>query len=378
MRCVRCGNTDKNLFYEDDFGMYCRKCICFNRINIGTKLKTISLPKAAKEVTYHLQYTLTPQQKQISQQCISYLENHENILIHACCGSGKTEMIIPVIQHFINKGYCIGMAISRRQVVLELTNRLKKVFCDLDIIAVCDGYTSKTKAEFIICTTHQLYRYYKAFDILILDEVDAFPFKNNELLYTIAHNSYRKNYLCLSATLDKHLITKIKQKELKVLQLYQRYHGRKLIVPKKRKLPFLLQIIYLLLWLNKHKHLTCLIFVATKKRCAQMQKLLNYFFETYAITSNSTQKELIIENLKKAKRRILVTTTIMERGITIDDACVFVLESDHTVFDEATLIQIAGRVDRTLKTFYGEVIFCFSIQTKAIKNCVQTIKAMNR
>ena len=55
--------------------------------------------------------------------------------------------------------------------------------------------------RFIICTTHQLYRYPQYFDLLILDELDAFPYVNNEVLIGLLQNSIKGNYIYMSATL---------------------------------------------------------------------------------------------------------------------------------------------------------------------------------
>ena len=76
--------------------------------------------------------------------------------------------------------------------------------------------------QFIICTTHQLYRYPQYFDLLILDELDAFPYVNNEVLIGLLQNSIKGNYIYMSATLTN-------QPDL---LMTKRYHGYLLDVPK--------------------------------------------------------------------------------------------------------------------------------------------------
>ncbi|MGL6299343.1 hypothetical protein ACR31S_01210 [Streptococcus iniae] len=41
----------------------------------------------------------------------------------------------------------------------------------------------------IIATTHQLLKFYRAFDLIIIDEVDAFPFVNNKMLNQALENA---------------------------------------------------------------------------------------------------------------------------------------------------------------------------------------------
>ena len=81
---------------------------------------------------------------------------------------GKTEICFESICGYLAQGKKVGFAISRRQVVLEIANRLRRAFPELSVCEVAQGYTQVTDADLIVCTTHQLYRYPYAFDLLIL------------------------------------------------------------------------------------------------------------------------------------------------------------------------------------------------------------------
>ena len=59
----------------------------------------------------------------------------------------------------------MGFAISRRQVVLEIAQRLRQAFPTLHIVEVTQGYTTITDGDIIVCTMHQLYRYPDGFDL---------------------------------------------------------------------------------------------------------------------------------------------------------------------------------------------------------------------
>ena len=65
----------------------------------------------------------------------------------------------------------VGIAVARRQVVLQLFERLKIIFPDLVVRAVCEGHTAEINGHLIVCTTHQLFRYHQFFDVLILDDI---------------------------------------------------------------------------------------------------------------------------------------------------------------------------------------------------------------
>ena len=62
-------------------------------------------------------------------------------------------------------------------------------FPNLKVIPVCEGYTQIVDGDLIVCTTHQLYRYIQSFDLLIIDEPDAYPYVGNDVLQAIVLNS---------------------------------------------------------------------------------------------------------------------------------------------------------------------------------------------
>ena len=79
-----------------------------------------------------------------------------------------------------NKRIC--MAIPRKDVVKELYTRFSKDFRGLDINVLHGDEKSFVDSNFYIMTTHQLIKYYGYFDIVIIDEVDAFPYSGDECL----------------------------------------------------------------------------------------------------------------------------------------------------------------------------------------------------
>ena len=84
--------------------------------------------------------------------------------------------------------------------MVELLPRLQEAFPSKKVVAVYGGNTSSLKGDIILLTTHQLYRYKNYFDLLIIDETDAFPFSGNELLNDLFFRSLRGTYLMMSAT----------------------------------------------------------------------------------------------------------------------------------------------------------------------------------
>ena len=253
MKCNRCLNENPKYFYEDKGVWYCRKCIAFGRIDIGEKPKKKNYAVKKHNVHFTLPYSLTSYQKKAQKKLVEYCKKGKDVLVYAATGAGKTEISMKLIETYLNEGKKVCMAISRRQVVLEICERMKKAFPSLHIIAVCEGHTKVVDADLIICTMHQLYRYYQTFDLLIMDEVDAFPYRGNEVLEAIAHHSSKGEIVYLSATPDENMLKDIEKGELEVVQLFARPHGYPLCVPKVYILPFFLQVLYMLVFLYQQK-----------------------------------------------------------------------------------------------------------------------------
>ena len=203
MQCLRCGNTEKRYFYKDAKGWYCRKCIMFGRIGVGELPERKNVCRKPIHTAYQLKYPLTPAQKRCASEIVMYLNHHQDVLVYAACGAGKTELVMEAIKQSLVKGSRVGFAISRRQVVLEIRERMQDAFKNLNVIAVCEGYTEVTEGDLIICTMHQLYRYHAVFDLLIMDEVDAFPYRGNAVLKQIAIHACIGSRLYLTATPDE-------------------------------------------------------------------------------------------------------------------------------------------------------------------------------
>ena len=66
----------------------------------------------------------------------------------------KTELVVLSIAKMLKEGKKVCFAIPRRQVVLELRERLAQYFPKAKVTAVCGGHTAVTDGDLIICTTH--------------------------------------------------------------------------------------------------------------------------------------------------------------------------------------------------------------------------------
>lgn len=363
MKCQRCFNEDPRYFYEYQGRCYCRKCISY-----GKSQKIIPV-YTSSNVNYHLQYALTPLQKDISLQLVKRYQNHQNTILKAVCGAGKTEMTYEVIKYALNQGHCVCFTTPRKELIIDFAKRLKSHFINIHPVIVYGGHSEITQGQFVICTTHQLYRYRHYFDLLILDEYDAFPYYQNEVLENMLLTSIKGNYIFMSATLKKGDIN-----------ILSRYHQQKIPVPKCIVTADLIMIWLMLVKAKRYQklHLPVLIFVPTIEQTQKVARYLRLFHIRCAITTSKSQHiQQAMKQLRESSLDALVTTTVLERGMTIPNVQVMVYHGEHMVYSKETLIQIAGRAGRVQPYVYGEITIYTVRKTKEITQCIEQIQQDN-
>lgn len=373
--CPICGNKDSKKIGYLNGVPYCRNCISFKGDEVDS---TEHYPKRAY---YKLNYDLSEDQKRISKNLIDNYKRGINTLVHAVCGSGKTEIVLEVIRYVIECGERVGFAVPRRDVAIELFDRFDEIFKRNKVTLVYGGHTDNLDGDLICLTTHQLFRYQNYFDLLILDEVDAFPFKGNELLNTFFNRSLRGKCILLSATPDNELIKQFSFGKNNIQQLYSRFHSHPLPVPKlviKNQVliyPTLLHIMNKELKRGKQ----VFIFCPTVEICNRLFKLLNIVFKNgNYVNSKRKDRENIIKDFKNKKYQYLVTTAVLERGVTVKGLQVIVFKANHQIYDSYSLVQIAGRVGRKKDEPEGNVYFLATKNNIEITSAIEEIKYANK
>lgn len=369
-RCPICGNTNPIYIGYFKNTPYCRRCLKFIA---KQEVENITFNN---EIVLNLNYELTQKQEAISNQIINNFKARKNTLIHAVCGAGKTELTFKLIQYCLKNNLKVGFSIPRKDVVIELYNRLKDVFINSKVICLYGGNTNDLEGELTVLTTHQLYRYKKYFNLLILDEIDAFPFKNNLVLHSFLNRSLKGNLLLMTATISDYEKETFRNNKFEIIELYQRFHGYKMPVPKIVLKTGIFKLLYLLKkvkeFVDNKKPL--LIFVGYIKDSINLFTFINIFVKGGAYLNSKVEKrENIINEFKRGELKYIVTTSVLERGVTLSNLQVIVYDSYKNVFDSQTLIQISGRVGRKKEFPNGEIIFLSYKKTKEMENAIKTI-----
>ena len=331
------------------------------------------------DAEYSLRFDLTPAQKEVSDKLCEYIEQKKNVLLEAVCGAGKTELVFEVMAQRLRKGKKVGFTIARRQVVLEIAERLKKAFVNLRVVPVCQGYTRVLNADIIVCTTHQLFRFRDRFDLLIIDEPDAFPFKGNETLKSIALNSCKGNVIYMTATPDRELKNMVYEGQLEHLVLSRRPHGHDLCVPVVFYGNRIEMAFKGIMWLSRQIKAgrKVLLFVSSMARGKKLERLLKPFVKCCYISSKTDGRDEIIADFRKGRYSVCIATLILERGITIENVQVLVWKRESQVFDESSLTQISGRTGRSFAYPEGECLFLCEGRSESVDACIESLRRAN-
>jgi len=390
--CGRCGSqVDKENYQLPVNAYYCRECVILGRVRSDQELYYFPQEDFPKQDVLKWRGQLTPFQEKVSEGLVRAVEKKEPTLVHAVTGAGKTEMIYQVVAKVIDDGGAVCLASPRIDVCLELYKRLQNDFaCD---IALLHGESEPYfRTPLVIATTHQLLKFYHAFDLLIVDEVDAFPYVDNSMLYYAVKNSVKEDGLriFLTATSTDELDRKVRTGELKRLSLPRRFHGNPLIIPKpvwlsdfnrcleKNQLSTKLKT-----YIEKQRRTgyPLLIFASEIKKGEKLKEILKeqYPNENIGFVSSVTEDRLEqVQAFRDGELTILISTTILERGVTFPCVDVFVVEANHRLFTKSSLIQIGGRVGRSMDRPTGELLFFHDGLNASIKKAIKEIKQMNK
>ena len=373
--CPRCGNKEEKYIGFKNGKPYCRKCIIFS----GEEAK--DAPHPPKKAPLSLAYKLSEEQSNLSRRIVENFVKGVDTLVYAVCGSGKTEISYGVLAYAISHGLRAGFALPRRDVVIELYWRMMKAFPNNKVVAVYGDHHRRLEGDIVILTTHQLYRYPDYFDLLVMDEIDAFPFKGNDVLIALYKKSLRGHCVLMSATPSKTILNEFHKKNHEVLELMTRFHKKPIPVPKvSLSIPFF-QVFKIIKKLREYKKegKPCFVFAPTIDLCESLYEKVSLAVKNGSyVHSERTDKETIIDDFKKGKLDYLITTSVLERGVTIKNLQVLVFRADNkSIYDSSTLIQISGRVGRKLDSPDGEVIFFAEKETEEMNDAIRKIEHYN-
>ncbi|MEE6726598.1 helicase-related protein [Pediococcus acidilactici] len=396
IQCQRCGATTslkEGSLPNQQY--YCRHCLNLGRMSTLVQLGTLPEPNHFPAGRSYLKWKgqLTKAQQRCANEIIASITQKNDRLLWAVTGAGKIEMLFPGIDFALKKALRVAIASPRIDVVLELYPRIQAAFPEV-AIALLHGRTTAayTYTQLVLCTTHQLLRFYHAFDVLIIDEVDSFPFAMNPELHYAARHARKQvgTTVYLTATPDGQLLKDSRAHRLPTSYLTRRFHGHPLPEIKvdngrdwlklmhQQRFPQRLRQ-FLAAQVSAQRQF--LLFIPRIEQLPLVLKAVQKQFPDLKLATVYAEDPKRLEKvsaMREGRLTGLITTTILERGVTFPGIDVAVLGADDEVFSMAALVQIAGRVGRSPQRPTGTVLFICQMLTRRIKRAQRQIKFMNR
>lgn len=398
--CSRCGNKEENWFAHlpcarcGELCVYCRKCLMMGRISACTPLLGWSGPAPEHHLPENMlgwKGQLSQGQQTASNRVVETVRNMSELLVWAVCGAGKTEVLFTGIESALAAKKRVCIATPRTDVVLELTPRLKAAFPGISITSLYGGSEERhLYAPLTIATTHQLMRFYHAFDTIILDEVDAFPYTVEESLQYAAIQARKPEsaMIYLTATPNEKWQRECRTGKRAFTTIPARFHRHPLPVPhfmwcgnwqkqlKKEKLPATI-----LNWIkdrleSKKQALLFFPHIALMEKALPILRTL--VPEIEAVHAEDPDRKDKVQKMRNKEIPLLLTTTILERGVTFPNIDVAVVGAEDDIFTESALVQIAGRAGRSRDFPNGVVTFFHYGKTEAMLKARRQIHTMNQ
>ncbi|PTI10257.1 DNA/RNA helicase [Staphylococcus xylosus] len=385
--CIQCHTNQPSHYYKyyseilNKYIIYCRNCINLGRMdNIQSVFITASHNQVSSG-TYQLQFNLSEQQSYASNEILAATKAFRSKLLYAVTGAGKTEMIFEAIQYARSQGYNVAIVSPRVDVVIEVSMRIAEAFQQENIDVLYQGHAQKYNGHFIVATIHQLYRFKKHFNLIIVDEVDAFPLDIDSSLFEAVKHASNKHcsHIYMTATPSKKLLQRFNYSDVVVLPA--RFHRHSLPIPHFKYFnlkPHKIQrkLLKILRKQITNQRYTLVFFNNIKLMKEAYNQYKNLFKRITYVHSDDVYRCEKVKSLRDGKYQIVFTTTILERGFTMANLDVIVCNSHN--FSTNALIQIAGRVGRKRENPSGLVLFLHEGITFKMLQARKNIKRMNQ
>lgn len=410
-KCNRCCSIDPTDFHSfihqftQRSTLYCRRCSQYGMFHSFEGYPYVNHShqdyKDINALSIRLPFELTHYQQSIIEQmsdriqcktiCNSTTRQKatDEYLLYAVTGAGKSEIILSCCDKWVTRNRQLNIAIvcPRRDVIVDLHEKAQRYF-DVEFTIRCMGICKHVFNSLHFMTIHQLIYYKNYFDIIIIDEADAYPYSGDLRLHDIVLSalSHSGTLIYVSATLNPTL-KRIPKANSFILPV--RFHEKPLVTPRLKFLPsrFEQRIVceaikpYISLNNAMDKDKKLLIYVHSIEQLLTLNEFLqNQFRQNVSkigyIHSNSELRTELINDFKQGRITVLLSTTLLERGLTFKDVDIIILRSHK--FDRNTLIQMMGRVDRYIGPKSGTVTLYYALYNMELYYACKYIRDMNQ
>ncbi len=386
--CAHCGRRACSLCLQCRSMGSARECVPLYLV-AAHDCASLHAGAVAEGVDLAMPHPLTDAQKQAACMLRDWYvgDSAREVLVWAVCGAGKTEVSFSAIHSALASGRRVLFAAPRRDVVAELEPRVRAAFPGVTCSTFCGGPGGQRDydARVILATTHQAMRFYRRFDLVILDEADAYPFAGSEALASAVYRSLvpTGRMVIMTATPSRGHLARVKSEVLPCIRIPARHHGKPLPEPEvvtAHGSDLLLKVAEIV-GAGAGPGSPFLVFVPRRRQAREVAKYLLWKVPGVRVEwvhSQDPARDDKRAAIAGGECDVLVSTSVMERGVTVDGVDVIVCHADDdVVFDYRALVQMAGRAGRTAANPEGRVWFVCANESRHVRTAVGIIREMN-
>jgi len=319
-------------------------------------------------------------------------------LVWEACGAGRPETVFGAVREVLKRGGRVLFGVPRRDVLDDLVARMERAFPGVSVgVRYGKPRPYPKESDIVLASTHQALKYYRSFDLVILDESDAFPYRANPILMNALRRARKAEgkLIYMTPTPAPEIYARAQRGEIKVIQIPVRQHGHPLIIPQiildkelandNRVPERLLQLVRESL---EEDQAQVLVVVPNGSYSQQVAEWLNSRLLSLRIqglkerpilhtSSHDPEREKKVNSYFRGEANILITTGLTGRGDLAPNSNMVVLWSENEIFDEGYLLQLAGRVGWSEAYPGGKVWFVGSRVTREMEGAVRKIRLLN-
>ena len=327
-----------------------------------------------------LPFELTAAQKRSLDEILQDMQvpTHMNRLLQGDVGSGKTVVVGLAMYATYTAGFQSALMVPTEILAEQHFDSLSQLFPELRIILLTGGMKPTERRQALeaieagqvdmIVGTHALIQEsvtYHQLGLVIIDEQHRFGVGQRRILREKGNNP---DVLMMTATPIPRTLAITAFGDMDVSIIDQMPAGRKPIITRWVKHE---QLEVVLDWLRKELQRGAQVYVISplieesealdlKNAIALEEELKAYFGDKAQVAllhgkMKSEEKDTIMQDFKKGKIDILVSTTVIEVGVNVPNATVMLI-MDADRFGLSQLHQLRGRVGRGDKQSYAVLV----------------------
>ena len=370
-------NAKIHLIYKELFEfMFKINYLKLKRNDNETNIKKIFDKTKLEKIINNLPFELTPDQKNAIEDITNdFISNKRmNRIVIGDVGSGKT--IVAFLSIYINylSGYQSAFLAPTEILAIQHYENIKKILKDINIELLTSSTTKTNRKKIIeklnngqidcIIGTHSLINEevtFKNLGLVITDEQHRFGVNQRK---NLQNKGIGVDVLYMSATPIPRTYALTIYGDMDISEIKTKPNGRKKIITKLYKEEDLKDCLKIMLNEIKNGHQIYVVSPLVNENeetdlydVENLKEKLNTAFnnkipiEILHGKLKNKDKEIIMNNFKTNKTKILISTTVIEVGVDVKNAtCIVIFNAER--FGLSTLHQLRGRVGRNELTSY--------------------------